>query len=557
MSATPRTVLPVIAEGTAAIESAFLSAGQGLSSGLAAFRSLTDGLAALGAEFDGGSTASAALSLGRMSRRLRRIAERLPAEGLELGELLDGNRGLRRKFDDLVGDMRMMVIVSRSARLEAVVSDEQRVSLEAFSRTIDDQIGDVQRRIDRFAADHGQLTALLERDARAHLAFDERFRDRLVALAAALDEALAEIGERRDAGLAFTGDAAAKARGIAQSAGLALVSLQVGDNTRQRLEHVTHALERADALLAGGGGDAATAATADLLCRLQAAQLRDSVATFAGEASCILDTFALLGREAGGLAAAGRTTYGHADAGAGSFMAAFRARFADAMDIVAACEANRTAVEHAIGELRHMLEALGATLTTLDAASEGLVIVAMNVGLKAARLGSRGRGLVTVAGELKRLASEISLHAVSLLSTFQTVHRHADHFGPGMGDPPETAPSLAAEATAVLDALALGDARIAEVLAAVDRTARDFDATVGSAARAFEEAVAETGRLTAVADHIGRRTGPADANDAARASAVQAVDALLLPLYSMAQERDIHAAVVGSAAAASVAAWAA
>ena len=547
MSDSLRPVLPIIAEGTAAIESAFLSAGKGLSLGLAAFKSLTDNLAALGAELDGGSTASASLSLGRMSITLRDIAARLPADGQVLGELLVGNQGMRRKFDDLISDMRMMVIVSRSARLEAVVSDEQRMSLEEFSRTIDHQIGDVQRRIDVCATEHGKLTALLERDARAHFAFDVRFRDKLAALAAELDGALALMGRQRDAGLAFTGDAAARARGISQAAGLALVSLQIGDNTRQRLEHVLFALERADAAETGAEGGAAQAAIADLFRRVAEAQLGDTVATFAEEASRILDTFGLLGREATSLVAAGRATYGHAAEGTGSLMAEFRARFADAMDIVAACEVNRKGVEHAIGELRLMLDALGDTLKTLDQTSEDLVIVAVNVGLKAARLGSKGRGLVTVAGELKRLAGQISLHAVSLLSTFQAVHRNADHFGHGVGDASAGSTSLEAEAASILDALAQGDARIDDVLGIVDRTGRDFDATVAGAARAFEKVCDDTVRLTDAADRIGRSVDDAsNLDDAALAAAIQVVDDLLLPLYSMAQEREIHAAIVGT-----------
>ena len=70
---------------------------------------------------------------------------------------------------------------------------------------------------------------------------------------------------------------------------------------------------------------------------------------------------------------------------------------------------------------------------------------------------------------------------------------------------------------------------------------------MAGAARAFEEVVADAGRLNDAADHIGRCIGPADTDAAAHEAAAQAVDALLLPLYSMAQERDIHAVIVGSA----------
>ncbi|RYB01808.1 hypothetical protein [Lichenibacterium ramalinae] len=548
MSDTIRAILPIIAGGTTSIEGAFLSAGQGLSQGLSAFKSLMDSLAALGDDLDRGGTAAASHQLDRLSRMLRAVAEQLPTDGALLRDLLDGNRGMRRKFDDLVGDMRMMVVVSRSARLEAVVSDEQRASLEGFSRTIDDQIGDAQRRIGACAAEHGGVTALLERSAQEHLAFDDAYRDRLTGLAEEFDAALDAMARRREAGLAFTAEAAAKARAITQAAGGALVSLQVGDNTRQRLEHVAHALERSVAQAgasSGGDDDGLAAATADLLCDVAGAQLRDTIAAFDGEASRILDTFALLRREGATLATAGRNAYGSADGGTASFVGEFRTRFAAAMGIVAACAANRLAIEQATGALRSMLAPLDDTLTTLVSTSEDLVIVAMNVGLKAARLGSDGRGLVTVAWELKRLAAEISSHAEALLDAFKALRGISDAFGAPSLEGAASA-SLDREAEAILDTLALADGRIADVLGMMDRTGGDFDATVAAAIDAFEAVAADTGRLADAADSIEAECSPASHGDAAMAAAAAVVDALLLPTYSMARERDIHAGIVGT-----------
>jgi hypothetical protein len=543
MSRTPGPV-PVITESTAAIESAFLSAGQGLSLGLSAIRSLTDGLNALAADLDGGGTAAASRDLGRLSQTLRVIGERLPADGATLTDLLAENKRMGLRFGDLIDDMRMMVVVSRSARLEAVTSAEQRASLEAFSHTIDRQIGEVQRKIAACSTEHVQLTALLERAAQEHRAFDTTFHGRLAALAADLDEALGSIEARRDGGMAFMEDATKRSRSIAQAAGLALVSLQIGDNTRQRLEHVVVALEEAAAM--DGGADPA-GAVADLLRRIGEAQLRDTVTVFAGEAESILDAFALLGRETTSLVAAGRATYGHSVEGTASFITDLRTRFAAALDIVGACEATRRAVERVTGELRAMLDALDDTLTTLRSTSDELVVVAMNVGLKATRLGLRGRGLVAVAGELKRLASQISLHAEALLVAFQSVWRSADHFHGAEQDQGRST-ALDQEASAILDALARADARIAEALGEVERTGRNFDEMVVGAARAFEAVVADTLRLVACADEIATTTRRAPPADAAWAAVAETVDGLLLPLYSMAQERDVHAAVLDSAA---------
>ena len=537
MSSPNGPVLPAIAEVTAALEGAFLSAGQGLSQGLAGFRTLTDTLAALGAECDGGRSAATARDLGRMATRLRRVADRMPVDAAALSRLIEGNRGLRRRFDDLAGDMRMMVIVSRSARLEAVVSPEQRVSVEDFSRTIDQQIGAVQARLDGCAAEHGKLTELLEQGARGHRAFEEAHGGRIEALAADLDAALVALGDRRDRGLALMEEAGRRTRAITASAGLAMVSLQIGDTTRQRLEHVSVALERAET------AESREPAVAELLRRLGEAQLRDTVSTFAAEGAQLLDAFGTLSGEVDGLVAAGRATHG-TGAGGGS-MAAFRARFDIARGVVTACDASRRVIENATGGLGAMLVALDDTLQTLSRTSEDLVIVAVNVGLKAARLGPEGRGLVTVAGELKRLSGQLAVAADHLLATFEEVRQEAGRFAAGSEAEAAGAPSLAAEAAAILEALGRGDAKIDGVLAGVERTGRDFEATMADLTDAMSAVVAEIAGLAVAADRIGA----ARAGGSVPEAAARAVDALMLPLYSMAQERDVHAVVVGSAGA--------
>lgn len=543
MPAPLTTLLPVIAEGAAAIEAVFLSAGTELGRCLDGFRTLTDDLKGLAAELDAGGMAEASAGLSRMTEGLRDVGGRLPADSRVLASLLGTNKGLGRRFDDLIDDMRMMVVVSRAARLEAVASDDQRTSLDAFSRTIDEQIGAAQSHLDASAADHARLTVVLDRAARDHFAFDTGFGTRLAGLATELDEALALMGRRRNAGLALMGEAATRARAITQAAGVALVSLQIGDNTRQRLEHVHFGLDRAAAIVPEEGGDATVA----LLCRLQEAQLRDAVASFEAEGASILKAFARLGRETDGLVTAGQATCGRAGEGEASSMAAFKARMTDGLDLVVACDASRRGVGGAIGALRAMLDTLGVTLAALMETSGELIIVAMNVGLKAGRLGTRGRGLVSVAAELKRLSGQISSHTEGLLAAFEAVRRDAEHFGPPGAASTGGPVSLADEAHAILAGIDRGDARLATVLGAVDRTVREFDATVRGATQAFAAAIADTARLTEVADQVGSLAdrGPFDAD--AVASAARDVDDLALPLYTMAQERDIHAAIVGAA----------
>ena len=536
-------VLPPIDRSTAAIESAFLGAGEGLSRGLAAFGALNDGLVALGAELGSGASATASASLDRLSRSIAAIAERLPADAEVLSQLVESNGAITARFASLTDSMRMITIISRSARIEAVAFDDDRLGLDSFTRAISQQISDVQRDIHGCAAEHAKLTALLGDAAQTQAAFEAAFGGKLLALAGELGDASGVIRRRREEGSALMRDVAARSVRISRAAGSALVSLQVGDATRQRLEHIAQAVKAAS-------GDTVGRAASAAFCRLGAAQLRDTAVCLDGEAAGILQSLGVVSDETRELVAVGTATYGRGSDGSESFMTEFRSRFALAMDLVQTCEATRQTVERSIAELRSMLEALSGTISTLGATSRELVLVGMNVGLKAARLGSEGRSLVVVAEELKRLAGDISAHAHELLPVFERVQQLSHHFDQDGGD---ASGRLDREFQLIVDDLDRGDAKVADQLRSLAGTGRDFAARLAEARRAFEEVAGMRRVLDEAAGQLqltAERAAPAAAD---LPEAAERVDALMMPLYTMAREREVHAAAVAALSGASAA----
>lgn len=538
-------VLPPLMSSIAAIEGAFLKAGDGLSHGLSAFGALNADMEALGTEIGSGAPAQASTRLVDLSMAVSLVGERLPRDARVLSDLTQANRAIEIRFGCLVDEMRMMALVSRSARIEAGGIDDGRIGLDAFTRAVSQQIGDVQREIQLREAELAELSATIRGAAQALAAFAAESRGRLMSLAGDLGDAAGVIRLRGERGSDLVSGIATRSAKLKSTAGVALVSLQVGDAVRQRLEHIVHAVTVAAEL---EGDDAPRPAAA--LSRLAAQHLQATLESLDEEVGTVLTALDVVAGETLDIVETGAATYGGGQGGSVSFMTDFQARFAPALDLVRTCEEMRRAVAGATVKLRAMLAPLQATIVKLDATSRDLVLVGVNVGLKAARLGPEARSLVVVAEELKRLAGTISGHAGELLPLFDQVQRASDAFDDGRD---VVAGQLEREFLAIVGDIERGDHHIAALLRSINETGSGF-ADKLARARATFRSVADMGQfLDPVMGALDAADGVHIPSDEVPAI-VSRLDAVMLPIYTMAHEREIHAEVTGAVVEAAAAA---
>jgi hypothetical protein len=544
MSIPLQQVLAPVARSATSIERAFLQAGDSLNRGLSLFEQLGGSLSTLMQELSSGGMAEASGALERLSAELTGIGRRLPEDAATLQGLVAGNETIARGLDSLLENLRMMTIVARSFRIEAVVFGETS-GLDSFTQDIGHLTNTVQNEVSRCAADHAKLTEQLRQVERAQVALDRDFREKLLALARELTETFGLIQERQRAGLDLMEDVAARSSRITQAAGMAMISLQAGDSTRQRLEHIAEGLKLAEALSdpeGEAGPDVPAEAKAPALTALfglQAVQLQDTVEGFAEDVRQIDEALDGLQRDTHQLVDGGRATYGGAGQGSDSFLALFKARLSSAAEFLRACEASRHSVEHATLDLRGTLGDLNETILTLSATSLDLVLVGLNAGLKAGRLGSAGSSLVVIADEMKRLGQTISREAPELITVFDDV-RQTSHCLDRENPAAEGSASAVAEVAAILVALDIGDQKIAAFLRALGQKVGTVDADLTGARRQFGLAVAMNDDLLAASDTLAglasRGDGAGDPQEGIRWA-----DSLMAPKYTMAREREIHA----------------
>lgn len=545
-------------EGSAReIDVTFARAGSQLGEGLSLFEGLKERLSTLSTELSGAEIAEAGTSLLGLAGELRAINDGLRDETGVLQELATHSKDASQALERLLEHMRLITILARSARIEAVSVQAAGRDFGDFTSEIVALTTEAQRTIQNCARDHDQLSALLGSALEQQRDFEGRYGQALLALADNLEQTLAEVAERQRRSVSLTSDAAIHSGKIAMAAGGAIIALQSGDSIRQRLEHVIAALRLLGSLGDGSGPgaelDAEERDAAGLvLRRLQAALLDESAQTLAQDADAIESALALLAGDTAGLLDLVRSLYQgdtgkSAGSSSGSFLGDLESDLAQASDLLRKCDRARSGVDRVTSALATVLETCQQTVAALAGTVSSIVLIGMNAGLRAARIGTGGRSLVVIAQELKVAADQVAADANQLTPTFARMQEASA--GLKRGGRLDAA-HFAALDEAMRDSLSAmhqtGD-RLGATLSQLTREGGGFSAVVAQARLSFSNAGAMSDLIASSAVELARVA--ADREMPVRPGLTERVRGLIdehvWPNYTMVGERTIHQAVIG------------
>lgn len=535
-----RPILTPIAVTAESVEGAFLEAGDALGRGLAIFEQLGTGLSSLSGELDEGAMEAATVSIGRVADELVALSGHLPRDSATLADLHACSKGVSSRLDRLIESMRMMTVLTRSARIEAVIFDTKGAEFVDFTQEIGQLMRHVQAKVETCSREHAKLIDILGVAARAQETLDRDYRSKLLDMAGDLQATFATIQDRRRRGAGAARDLVVRSAEIASAVRTAIMSLQSGDSTRQRLEHVHQGIELAMTPPVTSHEEAE--AVRALMYRLQAAQLRDAVVSFEDDVGAIDGSLKRLVLDARDLVATGHAIYGD-DGSDKSFLHTFGEGLSKAAIVIHRCAAARGTVGSILASMRDLIRDLHATISDLNGVIMDVVLIGMNAGLKAGRLGLEGRSLVVIAQELKNTAGVIASEAEGLLPVFeslQTLSRRLDVPDGEAGQDGDH--DINTDVAGILGTLKAGGARLAALLASLNQAGRVFEGELVRARRDFARVLETRCALEYAAADLDARDLAAGSNveDASRV-----VDGIMIPRYTMARERDIHAEVLG------------
>ena len=531
-----------IADVGSRIEDVFAKVGGDLGQARAIFEQLNAGSESLAQQLSGSKIEGASDAFHDIAARLRGLAQTLPAETALLGTVATCVARASALLQQLIKHIHTIGIITRSSRIEAASLDGDRDEFMSFTREAAELAKSVERSIVACSREQEQLAKAIATALRGQTEFESRYLSQLLSVSAELISAHREIRRHQTQSMRLAESARTGTMRIGGAVGTAIVSLQAGDSTRQRFEHICGALDSAGA--AGGMAPVMTeglAAVAPFICVLEGAQLRDSVSEFEAHLAEICRSLAALSSDSARMTDHRRALYGGDDGDMTSFLAVMKQRFAQASSLVAACGRANMSVAASMSVSENLLGKFRDAISALDDAVADITLIGMNAGLKAARLGDRGSAFVVIADELKFAAERISAGAKLLNPVLDTIEKSAEDLK--MLRLKEEALRIADLESSIIQALQdieAGNGQLGQLMTRLTRESAEFETLVTAASGGVRELGSKVSALSGIAVRLEALDPGIDVLSSGEARRLGELSDDLYARYTMARERDIH-----------------
>jgi hypothetical protein len=512
---------------------------------------------------DAGEKLAGSLEMvGRLIESLDRLGITLNAESVSdtTQDLLSTAQGLNALPDAQQGRVSYFAdLQTASAALEANIGGMRTTLryLRAFALNVKITAGSTMRSADEFAGfaegmrtqlDLGadQLDELAEQltELSAHLTealtFEQALSGTYKTLIPAIPDRLAvdarAIQEQHTRIAVVAGSVAKIARDIQMKVGKALMALQIGDITRQRIEHVQLSIEVTSRTIATSdlSADARDRAERRLL-HLIADQMADTASDFEAEAAKVTHSLTGMAADTAQIMAIN----GLSDEGGKGGLREVEESLGHAgllVDDVSAAIVNARRISN---ETVSAVAALTQRVDAIQRVKRDIQQMAINSSLRCNRLGSIGKPLSVIAIELSSHAGQLEDEADQTLAALTTLAGIANHADP--------------------DANEAGDVNGARLDGVRGRLRQAADVVENDLAGLGDHGQATARSLTLAADQLGLKEDLGDALHTAAIALAEAAGPVVDDLseitavvgaamaeigrcYTMARERQIHAA---------------
>lgn len=533
----PDLFIAQLEQARAQIETRFASAGEQLAQSLEVVGGLIGGLDTL-------RQALSSDSVSRTTEDLQHTAEALgglPAVQAErmsqLDQLQQASHLLRSHVDDMRQLLRYLRVFALNVKITASTTTNSWQEFAGFAEAMCEQIDMGGGLLKDFAETLDTLTVQLDGALEFEQALTAQYHTLLPAVPHRLATNASAIGVHHAKIAEVAASVTAVARDIQNKVGGALMALQIGDITRQRIEHVQFGLGVIRDLDAAGLSAEAHDRLARRLLHMLADQAADTAADFQAEAQKVAQNLAGLASDTD------KITVFHAlmdSGGDGEGLRDLEVSVSQARGLVGdvqAATANASRIAHDTVATIAILE---QRVDVIHLVKRDIQQMAINSSLRCGRLGEIGKPLNVIALELTNHAGRLEEAADRTLDSLDALA------GVAAGMEPDAAAQDGGDAMA-----ARLDGAAGQLRAAADIVERDL-------AGMSDQSELAARALGAAADHLGRQDALGDAVQAAALALAQAAGpavediddiqdevaaamATISARYTMARERTIHA----------------
>lgn len=418
-------------------ERACLDVGMGLGEAIPGLSDLSGFFTTLAQSLESEEFRRAGGDLQAVAQDIEAIGRDLQQESRALIELVDLNKIVGRLIEDLAGNLRVIAALVFNVKIEAALLNDHETNMIDFADDLKRLSSKAVRALEDYQATHGKLFELLRRSCDAQVKFEEEYQAKLFEVSADIVASLETVEIRRRDISKNLAEIGRQSQNIGMQIGQAVMALQVGDSTRQRIEHSQQALHLAASI--DGGSDVLDRQISVIdeplrsslvaqICRLQSLQINSALDQFLSEMIVVDRLLRNLENDAAGLSSKGRTLFGSQDERGDSFVDELRKKLQLAHSMIEECHAARASVDSTTRTVDTTIADLRQRTSGLSEIVMDITMIGLNTILKSSHLGQRGKCLTVIAQELQGYATEVVQGIKDLPSTLQKVTAVVEHF---------------------------------------------------------------------------------------------------------------------------------
>ncbi|MBB4575542.1 chemotaxis protein [Rhizobium lentis] len=533
-----RGITQILESARSQVEERFLEGGSVLLSVMAVLNRLLNSLESVAKALDNNEASDTSADLRATVEGLTAlpVSEEKRQQALIL--LAQTGRELRKHVADMQETMRYL----RTFAVTVKITGAGLAEFAGFAQEILERIYSGTDEVNLFAAHLDSLEKEVKLAAAFGASVSKGYADTVPAVAGALRDDAAKITEhRKDLGV-IAREVGAIARGVQSKVASTLSALQIGDITRQRIEHVQATFSLLEEFFAGGDGAKLDAGARqrlqNVVHHLTATQMSDICVNFQRDSENVVKTIASFDHDMREILKLRDQMSGE---NGGNFMRALESSVSAAHEIVKQVDtASRQAdqvSESTIGTAAKLSEAI-ANIRTVKT---DIHYMALNTNLRCSRLGEEGRSINVVTAELRIFAGKLDDSADAIVNGLPALEAAAGR----------VAPAAATEAGGLGESLtsAVGNIRSAanlmeNELKTLAENGHEVATKIGQLIGKldFQHELGDV--LARCADVLEGVAGADLADISDLAETIAPLDRKIFKLYTMVQERNIHRDII-------------
>lgn len=461
--------------------------------------------------------------------------------GQALVSLAHTGKELRKHVSDMQETMRYL----RTFAVTAKITGAGLAEFAGFAQEILDRIYSGTEEVNRFATHLDSL----EKEVKLAISFgasvSKGYADTVPAVAGALRDDAGKIAEHRKNLSVIAREVGAIARGVQSKVASTLSALQIGDITRQRIEHVQSTFALLDDFFAG---EDSAKLDADARKRLQnvihhltAAQMSEICTDFQRDSQNVVKTIASFGQDTQEILKLRDQMSGERGEAGGNFMRALESSVSAAHEIVKQVDtASRQAdqvSQSTIGTAAKLFETIGNIRTV----KTDIHYMALNTNLRCSRLGEEGKSINVVTAELRIFAAKLDDSADAIVTGLPALEAAAGRVAPAADT---KAGGLGESLTSAVGNIRSGANMMEDELKVLAEHGREVATKISLLIGKldFQHDLGEV--LARSADLLEDVAGADIADISDLAETIAPLDRKIFKLYTMVQERNVHRDIV-------------